>query len=259
MPYTALAPNQAAFGTEQDAYLKALMAKSVDPTADAVNMLNLGNQARGSSGDYLAALREANAQQMAGANAENDKDIAQAYITSGGNLAKEGVSGAILPNATNRYLRVSPDRLTSSDAVHQQDMYLGGVKNASEAVKNIAEAGFKLPDETVGSMITPAMQTTPNKVFKYLSPQNKAKQEEADAAMVAANAAKYRAEKNGEGKNVDKTVTTLISDGHGGFIPIGQAVTTKGAPAAADDTPKHKGHWVRDPKTNQSKWIEDGK
>jgi hypothetical protein len=266
MPYSVTAPNEKAFGTEQDAYLKSLLTTTGDPTADAVNRLNLGFQASGNDPDeykklYLQYLQNQNA----GAGAENNKDAAVAYINSGANLAKEGVAGAIMPPANNPYLRVDPNRLTASDAQHQQGMVGENVKNVGAGLKDLAEAG-KLPDDaTISGYLTPSIQRTPAPVSTYLSPGNKAKGKEADAAMLAAEAAmlhsqKYDGHQGGAGESVQ---TTFVSDGKGGFVPIGRTVTDKTGKGAVVvppvDPPVAHGRLERDPKTNQLHWVPASK
>lgn len=263
MPYTAIVPNHAAFGTEQDAYLKALQANTGDPTANAVNQITLMMQAQKGGGDYMQALREANQFQHQGQQTEIQGDVAKTYLTGAGPMAKEGISGAVMP-ADNPYLRIAPNRLNQADAIHLQGVQADAVKNTGEGVKNLAEAGFAPDAKYVGGMITPPLQEEPAPVSNYMSPGNKAKLEEAAAAREQASAATYRAVHNHEGANADKTVTTYISDGKGGFVPIGQAVTSKGAPgqvpiAAAPAGGGGKGHLERDPKTNQLHWVPAAK
>lgn len=260
MPYSVTAPNEKAFGAEQDTYLRSLASTTGDPAADAVNRLNLGFQARGNNPDeYKQLYLQYLANQNAGAGNENNKDIAQAYITSGGNLAKEGVAGAILPNAGNPYLRVDPSRLTGSDATHQQATYLSGVKDAGASIKDLTDAGFAPNAQTISGMITPTPQATPAPVGNYLSPGNKAKLTEAEAAKVSAEAAMLHAQKydGHQGGTGESVVTTMVSDGKGGFVPIGKTVTNKtgkgGAttPVTAPAVPKtivdSKGHVVANP------------
>lgn len=227
MPYTAIVPNQAGFGQEQDAYLKSLLQATGDPTSDAINRLTLMSKGSGQDDGYIQALREANQFQSQGQQREIQGDVAKAYLPAAAALAKEGVGGAVLPNGDNPYLRVAPNRLNQSDAVHLQGIQAEGVKNTGAGVKDLADSGFAPPASYVGSMITPPLQDTPAPVKTYLSPGNKAKEQEAAAAMVAAQAAKYRAEKNGEGKNADKDVITYVLDGKGNRTPISETSTRK--------------------------------
>lgn len=231
MPYTAIRPDQAGFGQEQAAYLAALQRGTGDPTADAINRITLMAKARNAGdGGYMQALREANANQLAGSADANQSDVAQAYFPAAAALAKEGVAGAVLPNGDNHYLRVDPSRLTGSDAIHQQGMQAEIVQKTGEGVSKLAEAGMAPTPATVGSMITPYLQPTPTEVTPYMSPKNKSDAENADSNRIKAEADMYDAKHGGQGRGGggDKEVTTYISDGKGGFTPISKAVTSKG-------------------------------
>lgn len=267
MAMTALRPEASIFGQPQQAYLHKLMSGTGDSTADALNQIALMLHARSDNGvgNYMSALRDANDAQERASYSSDNADVAKAYFPAAAPMAKEGISGAVLPNADNPYLRVDPRRLTGADALHQQNIQSDTVKNVGAGVKDLAEAGMAPPPKEVGGMITPYLQQSQTPVDNYLSPGNKALETNADAHMLDAEAAMFNAKHGGPNRNNgngDKTVTTLIPDGKGGLIPIAVVRTDKGsdaAPAKADEkgdkgTPA-KGHWERDPKTNRAKWV----
>lgn len=231
MPYNAIKPEAGAFGQAQGAYLAKLQGRSGDPTADALNQIALMVQARQGGGDYMQALREANQFQERGAMAENNKDVTTSYLTAAPGLIKEGAGSAIQLPADNPYIRTDPRKLVGSDAIHQQDMQSGIVKNVGEGVKNLSEAGMAPPASEVGGMITPYLQTTPTPVEAgYITPKVAVDQKNAESNRIKAEADMYDAKHGGQGRggSKEKTVTTFMSDGKGGFVPISMATTSAG-------------------------------
>lgn len=240
MPYQAIAPNQAAFGTEQDAYLKSLLGPTGDPGADAINRVNLGFQARNSPDNYLQALREANASQERFGAAENSRDVAQSYLGNIAAILKQGAGrGIALPN--NGYLQTDPSVMRTADVQALQAMQAEAVDKTGSGVEHLANAGFAPSAGYIGGMITPPAQAEPAPVSNYLSPGNKAKLEEAAAAKEQAAAATTRAVKNHEGANSAKDVTTYIVKPDGSRIPVSVTSTTKpdSGPATGPAVPKH--------------------
>lgn len=245
MPYQAIAPNHAAFGTEQDAYLKSLLTPTDNPGADALNRINLALQAKNTPDGYLQALREANASQERFGAAENSRDVAQSYLANLAPILKQGAGrGISLPG--NGYLQTDPSVMRTADAQALQAMQAEGVKNTGAGVKDLAEAGFAPSAGYIGGMITPPAQDTPAPVSDYLSPGNKAKLEEAAAAKEQASAATIRAVKNHEGANSPKDVTTYVIDPKtGNRTPISVVSTTK--PDAGGVTEKAVPKHIIDP------------
>jgi hypothetical protein len=225
MPFNPVNPNAAIYGVIPQAYAQSLAQSTGDPTADAINRLNLGMHARGASGlgGYEGLIRRANDQALEAAKMEGQVDLDKAMLAQIAPLADRGISRAV-DTGTGSYIRRDNTALAEADAFLNQERQAGIYKTTMDGAKAGAEAGITPQAGYIqGMQTTPWHETPVDQVnLGYIPELDKQKlaidKQEADAAMISAR-----------------------------------------KPNASDksDEPKYKVNQIWDPK--QSKWVTIGR
>lgn len=242
MPFVPQVPNANVYGVIPQAYAQSLANTTGDPTADAVNRLNLGMLARmqGGNGSYLDAIRQANELGAATALQEerikgaNSRDVA--YLQNIGAAVGKSIGRGIQLGPDSQ-LGIDPTVIALGDASALQGSQAENLQKLGAGAKSLADAGVAPPTDYIRGVMTPppAQELAPPVTTGYISANDQAKneieREKAKADMITANAARTRAA-NGEGSNT-QTTTTYIVGQDGTPVPMSVEVKRKGSSGLA--------------------------
>lgn len=209
MPYQAIRPDQAGYNIWTPQYAAATAARTGNPGADALKELALAIRASREGGSYANAIAAANANQLAGVQAELQGDIAGKYIQHAADLTKAGRPD-VMPVGSNPYLTLDPNIAAQAGAVHLNKTSTEAIENQANTVATLAEVGMAPSMESVGQMITPVLQPEQMEVGKYITPADQADMIKANAAMLGAEASMVSANRPRGGGG----------DGDGGGAPV---------------------------------------
>jgi hypothetical protein len=216
MPYDPATPAHQLYGIIPQAYAQRLASSTGDPTADAINALNLGRQARGANMQgYEALIRSAQEMGMQAHGAEQTTKRQADYLRYIPDAAEYGGAGAIGYDPRTGMINPDPRAIRQVDAQQSGYIHSQTVGNVAGAMKDAADAGQKLPDSIVqGGMTSPYSKEYAPPTTNYIRPKDQEQLEidrmEAEASMVAAK------KPNGGGGGGDVTFTTgyqLMPDG----------------------------------------------
>lgn len=243
--YQAIQPDAAAYNVYGPGYAAALGRDTGFEGANILNTRALRVNAEEESKNYIQALAAAQA------NQENLQKNA-GYINLNTDVAHHdldpsinktvGTSHVATDTMGMPYLTTDPGVAAVQTSENLNEQHAGTLKDTAGAVKDLGSAGYLLSPDTVGSMITPAdqekpittqenftpvkldngevVQMLPDEVNKYINAL--AEGRKADAAMIAAQAAQYRAQH--PSASGSKTVVQYGIDGR----PIVTTVTNPG-------------------------------
>jgi hypothetical protein len=251
MPFNPTAPNAALYGVFPQAYAQSLASPTGDPTADAINRLNLGQHARGSGGvgSYEDLIRQAN---MMGYSAEmgdqqTRRDVA--YLGAVPNMVKVAAGGAVGPGADTG-LQIDPTALRQADAAQAQAQQAENIQRIGTAIDAAAGGDFKFNDQYLAAALTnPWSNVIAPAPSKHVTTENQADMKRAENDAVKAQAAMVNARKpSSSGEGNTQTETNQVWDpAKKAWVTIGRTVKQKGgggqAPAEAkddDDAPVKK-------------------
>jgi len=193
MPFNPSAPNAAAYGVFSPTYAAKLAQGSGNPGADVLNNLALMMLSRQERGSYSDDLRYVNDMAAKAAEAENQADIARAYLPTIAPQAEAGVSSSV--TVDNPYVKVNRPGLEAADVVNLDATASGATKNQSEVIKNLAQADVRPTLEYIAGMIANPLQTTPADVENYTTYENLTDRMKAEASQTSAKASMVRANK----------------------------------------------------------------
>lgn len=229
MPINLAEPSAALYGVIPQAYAQSLMTPTGDPTVDALNRSQLARMYKHSStGGYEQLIRENNAAAMQAHELEQQTEADKAWIAQEPNLIKVGAGGTIMPQNSN-YL-IDQHGIREADAGQLQAQEAENVSKVGTGVNQLSQAGIAPPTDYIRGIFTPpqAKELIQPITPGYVNPGDKAALASAEADMVSANAAKYRAVHNGEGKaSGDKTERFYIATPNGDQL-LSTKVTSKG-------------------------------
>jgi hypothetical protein len=231
MPINIAEPAHQLYGIIPQAYAQRLATPTGDPTADAINALNLGSQARRSNmGGYEMLVARAQDAALQAHDLEQQTARGTAYMNQLPNLIDRGAGGAV--SAANTGYLVDPRAIRGADVAQRKSIDAATFKTAGEGAEKLAGAGVPLPTEYLSGLITPAEMNKPTPVSQTTTPMTPGQVDSrmsAEADKTQAGAAVTRAA-NGEGRpdSNNKTVTHYILDKSGNRIPISVEVTDKG-------------------------------
>lgn len=231
MPYKAPTVDSAPFGYLANARAQQLAQRTGDPSIDAINRGILMRGGNGQAG-YLQALEAANANQMAGSEAENAMEIDKAYLANAANLAQRGISSAVRP-ADSGYLSIGVPQLQQADVVQMDNTVQDTFNKAAQGTGYLANAGFREDPETAAARLANPLEETPTPISNYITPEDVARQTSANASMKNADANMIDAKnpRKYSNKGGDDGVKYVVNGvvGPDGITPIGVQATGKGA------------------------------
>lgn len=270
MPFNPAEPSANLYGLFPSAYAQSLATTTGDPTADAINRLNLGQHARGDGGlrGYEDLIRNANEMGYRAEMGAQQKDRDVAWLNNFKAMIEAGAISGVHPGEATG-LGIDPQRLASGDAAAIAAQRAARFKTLGEGANQFAQADQQVPGEYIqGVMADDYSRVIPPAPKSFVTTENKAKATQAEADMVSAKAAQQRAA-NGEGSSKDYVETEdvfnpftrtweravkrrIYGRGGGGAAPAGGAAmppptTTKRepkfiqTPQGLKPNPKYKG------------------
>jgi hypothetical protein len=234
MPYTAPKVDANAFTMYDGPYAQALAGASQQAGPRGyLSMAALGNKVGGGQENYLRAMEAANANQLAGSEAENETNRGVAYYNNAANFADKGIISMI---GAPRSIATNQAGYEQSDLIRQDGFYASGQKARAEVLEKIGPLGYLPPKDQLGSFIqgpVPAREGYNLRFDDYETPENYIARKlaendarKAEAAMVAA-----RRPPSSNGDETSWTETGTDSRG----IPI--VIRRKGTPPAIRPSP----------------------
>ena len=149
MPYLAPKVDAGAFTAYDSPYAQALAAASQQAGPRGyLSMAALGNKVGSGQENYLKAMQDANANQLAGSDAENQAEMAKALLTYLPSAADKGIASAV-DIGQNRYLSTNQPHLAQSDVVHLNNTDAGAFKARADGIVGLAGVNMAPPMEQV--------------------------------------------------------------------------------------------------------------
>lgn len=246
MAYSAIKPDVAGFANPAEAlYLQSIANSAQSMGSGALSKLALARYAQqgDQTGDYLTALQQANANQLAGSQQEQKSELDKAYISALAPLSQAGIAGGVsIPGSA---VQVNPGYLGAVDTVATDAVAQGAFADRAKGTTELLNAGIKPTNEYIGeSLAGPLDQEAPVVTDGYLTPANAIDKQQADNGAVTAQASMVRANREPTAKELQ---ASMIQSGYG-LPPV---ITYKGpaskieALAGGSATPQAKGKDTR--------------
>lgn len=263
MPFNPAEPNAQLYGIIPQMYAQSLATSTGDPTADAINRLNLGGHARMGAGNmrgYEDLIAQANQMGYQAEMGDQQTRRDTAYYGAIPQMVQAGVGGAVLPGQ-NTGLQIDQRRLAQGDAAAMQAQQAKILENVAQATDAAAGADLQFdPKMLAGVLTSPWSNVIAPAPTPFVTTENKADMIRANNDTIKANASMVSARKPPGGGSDGKTKTEenqVWDPVKKKWIVISRTVKTDGnggnqAPAEAKDDTDDTKTTVR-----ERKYIKD--
>lgn len=241
--YAAIAPNPAALSQYTTPYASYLASSSGEnPTMDWANHAELKAKAAAESGTYLNLFKQAQAtnSQLAQEGMYNERQKSALEALGQVNRGSANVNSLIEPYLTTNDPHTGQPVMdpatasafaASTDNSGRDAQLAHAQQDRSLGAKNLADSGFSFSPSDLSSYIAAPGDTKPLPIIgNYITPENKARLETADAAGKSADARMVSAKK-GHGAGDGNFSVSVTPNPYGGASMLTEHA--KGARGAA--------------------------